>query len=552
MFIVNVSLTGEKNGNVIGIRLNTAPNDAQIALKRKNKMRTNTIRLILGDQLNASHSWYETKDDSVLYLIAELKQETDYVKHHVQKITAFFSAMANFSKALKKSGHRVLYLRLSDTEKYLNLPKLIETLCKEYHSSHFEYQRPDEYRLKNQMQNISISGVGISQVDTEHFLISFEEIGNHFKVGKATRMENFYRKIRKRFDILMDGDEPLGGKWNYDQDNRKKLKKSDLSDIPEPLIFNNKTTDVVKRLERHKVVHFGKLDDKLVWPVTRIQALQQLEYFCQYCLPKFGTFQDAMTSKSEHAWSLYHSRISFALNSKILNPLQVVRRAEQEYLSRQDEISLAQIEGFIRQIIGWREFIRGIYWANMPNYSKLNHLNAKRDLPNFFWTGNTKMRCMQYSIGQSLEFAYAHHIQRLMVIGNFCLLAGIDPDQVDEWYLGVYIDAIEWVEMPNTRGMSQFADGGLIASKPYTASGAYINRMSDYCSGCHYNVKEKVGETACPFNSLYWHFMHRHKDKFGNNPRISMVYRNLEKMDDAQKTETLQRADWLLENINSL
>ena len=552
MFIVNVSLTGEKNGNIIGIRLNTAPNDAQIALKRKNKMRANTIRLILGDQLNASHSWYETKDDNVLYLIAELKQETDYVKHHVQKITAFFSAMANFSKALKESGHRVLHLRLSDTKKYPTLPNLIETLCKEYQANQFEYQRPDEYRLKNQMQNISITGVGISQVDTEHFLVPFEEIGNHFKAGKATRMENFYRKIRKRFDILMDGDEPLGGQWNYDQDNRKKIKKSDLSDIPEPLIFNNKTTDVVKRLERHKIVHFGKLDDKLVWPVTRIQALQQLEYFCQYCLPKFGTFQDAMTSKSKHSWSLYHSRISFALNSKILNPLQVVRRAEQEYLSRQDEISLAQIEGFIRQIIGWREFVRGIYWANMPNYSKLNHLNAKRDLPNFFWTGNTKMRCMQYSIGQSLEFAYAHHIQRLMVIGNFCLLAGIDPDQVDEWYLGVYIDAIEWVEMPNTRGMSQFADGGLIASKPYTASGAYINRMSDYCSDCHYNVKEKVGETACPFNSLYWYFMHRHKDKFGNNPRISMVYRNLEKMDDTLKADTLQQADWLLDNINNL
>ena len=232
--------------------------------------------------------------------------------------------------------------------------------------------------------------------------------------------------------------------------------------------------------------------------------------------------------------------------------MQVVVRAITEFESRPEEISLAQIEGFVRQIIGWREFVRGMYWINMPAYADLNSLNATRDLPAYFWSGTTKMNCMRLSLGQSLKTAYAHHIQRLMVIGNFCLLAGIDPAQVDEWYLGIYIDAIEWVEMPNTRGMSQFADGGLIASKPYTASGAYINRMSDYCSGCHYSVKEKVGDSACPFNSLYWHFMERHKENFSNNPRIGMVYRNLEKMDATLRSDTLQRAEWVLENLDQL
>jgi len=259
-----------------------------------------------------------------------------------------------------------------------------------------------------------------------------------------------------------------------------------------------------------------------------------------------------MTHKSEHAWSLYHSRVSFALNSKILHPMQVIERAIVEYHSRPEEISLAQIEGFVRQIIGWREFVRGMYWVNMPEYSNLNELDAQKDLPEFFWTGETKMNCMSQSIKQSLEYAYAHHIQRLMVTGNFALLAGLNPDQVDDWYLGIYIDAIEWVEMPNTRGMSQFADGGLIASKPYTASGAYINRMSDYCSGCHYKVKEKVGETSCPFNSLYWHFMHRHRDKFGRNPRIGMVYRNLDKMEDSLREQVFERAEAILENLDSL
>jgi len=511
-----------------------------------------TIRLILGDQLNAKHSWFQAKDDSILYVIAELKQETNYVKHHVQKICAFFLGMQNFAEALKTAGHRVSYLTLDDTIKDQSLPELIERLCVQYAAAKFEYQSPDEYRLLAQLQEMEISNVQINGVDSEHFLLPFDEINKHFSANKATRMESFYRKMRKRFSILMVEDEPEGGRWNYDVENRKKMKLQDAKDVPEPLVFDNDVKSILDRLDRHKIKYFGHPASDLVWPTTRRQALELLDDFCDRLLPKFGTFQDAMTEKTDHAWSLYHSRLSFALNAKMISPKLVVDTAIAAYEHNKANIDLAQIEGFVRQIIGWREFIRGIYWINMPGYEVLNSLNAERKLPSYFWTGDTKMNCLAKSIGQSLDYAYAHHIQRLMVTGNFCLLTGIDPDEVDEWYLGVYVDAIEWVEMPNTRGMSQFADGGIVASKPYSAGGAYINRMSDYCLSCHYNVKEKVGDKSCPMNSLYWHFMHRHRDRFGTNPRIGMVYRNLDKMDEEVRRSTLERAEDILNNLESL
>ena len=515
-------------------------------------MNVKKLRLVLGDQLNASHTWYQTKNDDVLYLIAEMHQEANYVKHHIQKVCAFFKAMQRFAEALRNAGHHVLHINLDDKRSQLPLNELIALLCQDYDVEQFEYQRPDEYRLLAQLGSLEISNVSIRMCETEHFFVPFDALHEYFQADKSTRMEGFYRKIRRRFNILMDGGEPKGGQWNFDAENRNKLKRADIPDIPEALVFENDISDVLKRIEANNIETFGKIDETLLWPVTRKQALELLEYFCAQCLPRFGKFQDSMTANSPHAWSLYHSRLSFAMNAKILSPMQVISRAIQEYEANKGLISLAQIEGFVRQILGWREFVRGVYWANMPTYADQNALQAKRKLPAYFWTGNTKMRCMQYSIEQSLEFAYAHHIQRLMVIGNFCLLAGIDPDQVDAWYLGVYIDAIEWVEMPNTRGMCQFADGGLVASKPYTGSGAYINRMSDYCSDCKYSVKEKVGQDACPFNSLYWHFMNRHREKFGKNPRIGMTYRNFDRMDSQVKAATLKRADKLLGELEDL
>lgn len=302
-------------------------------------------------------------------------------------------------------------------------------------------------------------------------------------------------------------------------------------------------------IRAEEVRTIGNIDPhSFKWPTSRREALELLNYFAENLLPLFGTYQDAMDTRG---WSLYHSRLSFALNLKMISPLTVVQRCIQEFRQR-DDIELNQIEGFVRQIIGWREYMRGIYWAHMPEFGTMNFLKAKRKLPSYFWDGNTKMNCIKHAVTQSLDEAYAHHIQRLMITGNFGLLAGIDPHELDRWYLGIYIDAIEWVEMPNTRGMSQFADGGIVGTKPYNSSANYVNKMSNYCSGCTYNYKEKVGENACPFNSLYWNFYERHENEFKKNPRIGMAYRNLDRMDPEQRNKIRDRAEWVLENLDQL
>jgi deoxyribodipyrimidine photolyase-related protein len=350
----------------------------------------------------------------------------------------------------------------------------------------------------------------------------------------------------------MDGDRPLGGKWNYDAENRHRLGRQDLEQIPAPLLFENDVAPILERLERHGVDHFGQPVESLGWPVTRAQALDLLAHFCTVCLPCFGRFQDAMTGQHAHGWSLYHSRLSFALNSKLLSPMEVIDAAIRAYRDGGAGISIAQAEGFVRQIAGWREYVRAVYWANMPDYASANRLGAGRDLPGYFWDGRTRMNCMRHALGQSLDHAYAHHIQRLMITGNFCLLAGIAPEQVDAWYLGVYVDAIEWVEMPNTRGMSQFADGGYVATKPYSAGANYINKMSDYCRHCDYDHRQKSSPDACPFNSLYWDFMDRHRGRFEANPRIGMIYRNWDRQAEDRREATLARARWCLQHLDEL
>ena len=513
----------------------------------------NRLRLVLGDQLNSDHHWYQSVDADVLYVIAELQQETGYVRHHIQKICAFFAAMERFADTLASKGHQVLHLTLDQTIEHENLPALLGALAERFGSTRIEYQQPDEYRLRRQLESMSLDpAIAISACDTEHFLLPESELDDYITANKHNRMESFYRRMRRRFDLLMDGEEPLGGQWNFDADNREKLRPVDLAAIPAPLCFENPVEAILERLARHGIDHFGKIPSALIWPVDREQSLSLLEHFCRHCLPCFGRFQDAMTADHEYRWSLYHSRLSFALNSKLLHPMEVINAAVSRFDDGSGDVSLAQIEGFVRQIIGWREYVRAVYWVNMPDYARRNQLEAKRDLPAYFWTGETRMRCMRESIGQSLDYAYAHHIQRLMITGNFCLLTGIDPDQVDAWYLGIYIDAIEWVEMPNTRGMSQFADGGLIATKPYSSGGNYINKMSDYCKGCHYDVKQKTGETSCPFNSLYWGFMDRHRRRLQTNPRIGMIYRSWDRQDEAQRSATLERADWCLQNLEDL
>lgn len=511
-----------------------------------------TLRVILGDQLNAAHRWFKKQDPGVLYLIAELHQEASYVPHHIQKLCAFFLAMEKFAQALIEAGHHVRYLTLDDTAQQ-STEDLILSIAHSLGVRRIELQRPDEFRVMMQYQKLAERApIKVGLVDTEHFFLPFEEIPRHFKAKTTIRMEHFYRKMRQRFNILMTDDhEPEGGTWNYDNANRHALKQKDLAHIPEPLCFSHDISHIIERIERHNIAYIGNTPTQLLWPVTRHDGLTLLQYFCDHLLPNFGRFQDAMTDQTPHRWSLYHSRLSFALNTKMINPKHVIQAAILSYRYRKD-IDIAQVEGFVRQILGWREYVRGMYWINMPDYSETNTFNAERKLPSYFWNANTKMNCLANAIGQSLEYAYAHHIQRLMVTGNFCMLTGIDPAQVDQWYLGIYIDALEWVELPNTRGMSQFADGGWIASKPYAASGSYINKMSDYCASCHYDVKEKTSERSCPLNSLYWNFMVQHRERLLRNPRIGLIYGNWDKQESAQKQAVLERAQWCLDNIETL
>ena len=349
-----------------------------------------TLRLILGDQLNYRHSWFRDADPSVLYVIAELHQETNYVRHHIQKVCGFFAAMNAFAEHLSAQGHQVLHLDLDQTVEFTDLNIMISHLTSQYAVTSFEYQQPDEYRLSQQLQSLQLdSSIDVCCHDSEHFLLAHEELAKYLNPNKHNRMESFYRKMRKRFNILMDGDQPLGERWNFDAENRQKLKPADIQEIPQPLLFSNDISSIQERLGRHNIETIGNCSKHLIWPVNRQQALELLNFFCTQCLPLFGRFQDAMTYQSEQRWSLYHARISFALNCKILHPSEVVQAALDRYYSAKESIELAQVEGFVRQIIGWREYIRGVYWVNMPHYKDLNQLDARNPLPDYFWTGDT-------------------------------------------------------------------------------------------------------------------------------------------------------------------
>ena len=508
-----------------------------------------TLRLLLGDQLNSEHSWFDEINPNVVYVMAEMRQETDYVKHHIQKVVAFFLSMRNFSEELIKRGHQVVYYKISDANNPHNLEQLILDLVENNKIEQFEYQFPDEYRLDEQLKSICEKlSIPKKAVDSEHFYTSRTELGDFFKGKKQLLMESFYRMMRKKHAVLMVGDQPLDGKWNFDHNNRNQYKNE--VPIPFPLEFHQNVSEIITEIESQNITTFGSIDaENFNWPTSRNESLQLIDYFCEHLLAHFGTYQDSLFSGHKF---LFHSRLSFAMNSKMISPKEVVDAVISYYYQNQDTIELAQVEGFVRQIIGWREYVRGIYWKEMPNYAQMNALENYNPLPDFFWTGKTKMKCMQHSISQSLSEAYAHHIQRLMVIGNFSLLAQLHPDEVDAWYLGVYIDAIEWVEMPNTRGMSQYADGGIVATKPYVSSGSYINKMSNYCGSCHYNVKEKLGEKACPFNSLYWHFLDEKKQHFANNQRMSMMLALLRKMKPEELAATKEKAISILEDMENL
>ena len=511
--------------------------------------RQKILRLVLGDQLHENHSWFKKVDRDVTYLIMEIRQETDYVKHHIQKVAAFFAAMRAFEERLRQLGHRAVYLKLDDRENRQTIEKNVIDLISRKNFTRFEYLLPDEYRLDVQLRRLDKElPVPVVAVDTEHFLTERHELEHFFKGKKRYLMESFYRRMRKRHGIMMDGARPAGGKWNYDQKNRQAYDHK--IPIPQPLMFNNDVVAICRTVRRSGVKTIGQVEpESLIWPINRDQSLDLLKAFVKDGLPAFGTYQDAMTVAN---WHLFHARLSFALNSKMLHPLEVIEAAIHTWEDKKSKIAIQQIEGFVRQVLGWREFMRGVYWAQMPGLDDMNFFKHTADLPDCYWTGETRMACMRAAVGQSLEHAYAHHIQRLMVTGNFALLAGVHPDAVDQWYLGVYIDAVQWVELPNTRAMSQFADGGLVATKPYISSANYIHKMSDYCDLCAYDWKKRHGHMACPFNSLYWAFFERHRQRLLKNPRVGMMYRVWDRIEEKEKKQILKQAEEYRKDVNFL
>jgi deoxyribodipyrimidine photolyase-related protein len=523
-------------------------NDVSEANPMPSKIKT--LRLILGDQLNMQHPWFQQPDGDVLYLIAEMHQESAYVTHHIQKIVGFFSAMRAFARELAALGHQVHYIKITDEDAKLSLTEILHKSILQNGVEKFEYQLPDEYRLDEQLKTFSQSAPVKSQVyDTYHFLSERMELRKMFPGSKTPLMETFYRSMRKRYEVLMDpSGKPEGGKWNYDAENRQRYNgKEKLPDYP---MVVTDCSDVFNDISQAGLPCIGNIDaQSFSWPINRQQSIDLLHHFCDNVLHLFGKYQDAMHTDD---WLLFHSRLSFAMNIKLISPMEVIDAAVTSYHNSNGKITLPQVEGFVRQILGWREYMRGIYWGWMPGFGTLNYLNHHRKLPSWFWTGDTKMNCLKHAIRQSLDKAYAHHIQRLMVTGNFALLAGINPDDVDQWYLGIYIDAIEWVEITNTRGMSQFADGGIVGTKPYVSSANYIGKMSNYCKSCHYDADLKSGAGSCPFNSLYWNFYELYRSKFEKNPRIGMMYRILDKMPGEQRAALLEQADHYLQNIDSL
>ena len=507
-----------------------------------------TLQLILGDQLNSQHSLLKKPDLNTILVMMEVRQETDYVLHHAQKIIAIFAAMRNFAQTLETAGHRVHYFKINDPLNTHSITANLDALIDQYQAKKVVYLAPDEYRLDQQLAKYAIAHhLPVEMVDTEHFITQRDEAQQIFKGRKQWLMEFFYRHLRTQHNILMqDQKKPVGDQWNFDQENRKPWRGEPA--VPPDKRSSHDHSVLWETIQKEGVKSFGNPQESdFRWPLNRAEALLQLEDFITQRLVNYGDYQDAMTYSN---WRMFHALISFSLNVKMLSPREVIERAQ--YAWQHEKAPLAAVEGFIRQILGWREYVRGIYWAHMPGYDESNGLSHDVDLPKWFWTGETKMNCLAKSIGQSLEHAYAHHIQRLMVIGNFALLAGINPQQVHSWYLGVYIDAFEWVELPNTVGMSQYADHGIMATKPYVSSAAYIDRMSDYCKGCHYDKKVKTGDRACPFNALYWNFYDRHRVSFERNPRIGMAYRQLEKMPIETRQALNFQAKSIIENINEL
>ncbi len=505
--------------------------------------------LILGDQLTPDISALKgASKEQDRIVMAEVAAEATYTNHHKKKLVLLFSGMRHFAQELEKDGWQVHYHRY-DPE--ANEQSIEAVLAEQLSGDAFERvitTECGEWRLHEQVQRWHETlGVPVEIRTDDRFFASKDEFMAWAEGRKQLRMEFFYREMRKKTGLLMTPEgQPEGGEWNYDADNRRKWTGKPAAPAPFRVEPDNTTRDVINLVDTHFKDHFGTTDD-FHFAVTAQEAEQALEHFIDFALPCFGDFQDAMSDDED--W-LFHSILSPYINCGLLDPLSVCEAAVNAWYAGQAPINA--VEGFVRQILGWREFVRGIYWMTMPDYAQENRLGNKRALPWFYWTGETKMRCMHRAIDATRRNAYAHHIQRLMVTGNFALLAGVKPEEICDWYLAVYADAYDWVELPNVLGMVMHADGGYLGSKPYAASGKYIQRMSDHCSNCEYKVNKSTEDDACPFNALYWHFINRHRDDFANNPRMGMMYRNWDKQKPERREALLKRAEWLLDNVEEL
>ncbi|MEM8837683.1 MAG: cryptochrome/photolyase family protein [Pseudomonadota bacterium] len=492
-----------------------------------------TLVFILGDQLSQTLSSLKAADRATArILMVEVMEEATYVAHHKKKIAFLFSAMRHFAAELEADGWTVDYVRLDDPQNSGSFSSELDRAIERHRPSRILITEPGEWRVLEAVRSFEDDfGVPVEILDDTRFIATHGEFEDWADGRKQLRMEYFYRDMRRKTGLLMSGEEPEGGKWNFDAENRKPAS----GDLFMPEVCRTEpdeiTREVIDLVAARFPDHFGDLEP-FWFAVTANDAEKALDHFLDVALARFGDYQDAMLTGEPF---LYHSLLSLYINAGLLDPLHVCRRVEAAYYA--GDAPLNAVEGFIRQIIGWREYVRGIYWLKMPGYVSENFFENTRSLPSFYWTAETDMACLRAAIGQTKTEAYAHHIQRLMVTGNFALLAGIDPHEVHEWYLAVYADAYEWVELPNTLGMSQFADGGLLGSKPYAASGNYINKMSDYCGNCVYDVKKKTGEAACPFNALYWDFLVRNEEKLKGNHRLGQVYRTWHKMGDDKKAE---------------
>ncbi len=488
--------------------------------------------LVLGDQLDsksAAFDGFDPKQDAVW--MAEVAGEATHVWSHKARIAIFLAAMRHFRDELRNRGVTVHYTELADTTFSKELAQSVSRLK----PANVVVVEPGEWRVREELRR-TVPGLEIRP--DRHFLCSPAEFAAHAGERKQLRMEFFYRALRRKHGVLMDGDQPVGGTWNYDAENRGSFGKAGPGQVPAPRAFKPDavTRDVLELVERRFAKHPGRLR-RFDWPVTRRQAQQALEDFIANRLPDFGRYEDAMWTGEP---VLYHSRISAALNLKLLDPREVIAAAVQAF--ERGQAPLPAVEGFVRQVLGWREYVRGVYGQFMPAYAERNALDATRPLPGFYWTGETEMNCLREVITQTLEHGYAHHIQRLMVTGLYVLLRGVNPVEVHKWYLAVYVDAVEWVELPNVLGMSQYADGGVMASKPYVATGKYIQRMSNYCAGCRFKPDQATGPEACPFTTLYWDFLMRHEKLLRTNMRMTLQLKNLDRLDATTKQQIRRQA----------